>query len=552
MSLAIVHSRALVGLQAPEVRVEVHLGNGLPAFHIVGLPQAAVRESADRVRAALLQGGFDFPNRRLTVNLAPADLPKESGRFDLPIAVGVLAVSGQVPPDSLDSFEFVGELSLTGEIRPVRGVLAMLLALRAGPGKRRLVVPQSCHPEAGLVADGQSLAAATLTEVCAHLRGIEPLARIDHQTPARIRRGHPDLRDIRGHQLAKRALEVAAAGGHSVLMVGPPGSGKTLLASCLAGLLPPLDHDQAVDCARIASIAGRFDPSQWAVRPLRAPHHSASVAALVGGGNPPRPGEITLAHQGVLFLDELPEFPRSALEGLREPLETGVVTLSRAARQATYPARFQLIAAMNPCPCGYLGSGRRACACAPGVPARYRQRLSGPLLDRIDLQIDVLSIDTHELLGTAPAGGSPDADHDPAGSAQAAHRVALARERSRHRQQDPNAGPNATLNSGLNAGLTIAQIERHCRPGEEARALLHSAARRFQWSARALHRVLRVARTIADLAGHDELLGADIAEAVHYRRSAILALSDSGDSLQVALQAASPAEMPTTGGPFSA
>ncbi|HPU53374.1 MAG TPA: YifB family Mg chelatase-like AAA ATPase [Burkholderiaceae bacterium] len=511
MTLAIVHSRALVGLQAPEVRVEVHLGNGLPAFHIVGLPQAAVRESADRVRAALLQGGFEFPNRRLTVNLAPADLPKDTGRFDLPIAVGVLAVSGQVPPDSLHELEFVGELSLTGEIRTVRGVLAMLLAIRAGAGPRRLVVPLACQAEAGLIDDSRSLAAANLAEVCAHLRGTEPMTRIEHQTPARSHPGHPDLGNVRGHQLPKRALEVAAAGGHSLLMVGPPGSGKTLLAGCLAGLLPPLSHDEAVDCARIASVAGRFDPAQWAARPLRAPHHSASVAALVGGGNPPRPGEITLAHQGVLFLDELPEFPRSALEGLREPLETGLVTLSRAARQATYPARFQLIAAMNPCPCGHHGSRLQACTCGPGVPARYRQRLSGPLLDRIDLQVDVTAIDSHELLRPALGAGSDD-------SAAVAARVAQARHRGLARQQT------------CNALLDSREIDRHCTADASARALLHSAARRFHWSARTVHRVLKVARTLADLAGREVLAEADIAEAVHYRRSAILAMNDGNTS----------------------
>ena len=540
MSLAIVHSRALVGLQAPEVRVEVHLGNGLPAFHIVGLPQAAVRESADRVRAALLQGGFDFPNRRLTVNLAPADLPKDSGRFDLPIAVGVLAVSGQVPPEALDGLEFVGELSLTGEIRPIRGVLAMLLAVRAERPGRRLVVPHSCHEEAALIGDGHSLAAATLVDVCAHLRGTEPLARIDHRTPARAARRLPDLRDVRGHQLAKRALEVAAAGAHSVLMIGPPGSGKTLLAGCLAGLLPPLDHDQAVECARIASAAGRFDPSQWARRPLRAPHHSASVAALVGGGNPPRPGEITLAHQGVLFLDELPEFPRNALESLREPLETGAVTLSRAARQATFPARFQLIAAMNPCPCGHHGSRKQACTCRPGLPARYRQRLSGPLLDRIDLQIDVTAIDSQELLASVDEVGSPgtsDSDSSSSGessgsgrgsgsdgsgsggSAAVARRVALAHDRSIARQQV------------CNAQLDSRQIEHHCAADAAARNLLHTAARRYQWSARTVHRVLKVARTIADLAGHETLQGADIAEAVHYRRSMLLTMNDDGANL---------------------
>ncbi|MCX7274343.1 MAG: YifB family Mg chelatase-like AAA ATPase [Burkholderiales bacterium] len=521
MSLAIVHSRALVGLQAPEVRVEVHLGNGLPAFHIVGLPQAAVRESAHRVRAALLNGGFDFPNRRLTVNLAPADLPKDSGRFDLPIAVGILAASGQVPVDALASLAFVGELSLTGEIRPVRGALAMVLAMARERSRGRLVVPLTSRDEAALAPDPRCLAAASLMEVCAHLRQESALERVDHQPPAATEGAHPDLRQVRGHALAKRALEVAAVGHHSLLMIGPPGSGKTLLASCLGGLLPAPDHQESVDCALIASVAGHFQPEQWARRPMRAPHHSASVAALVGGGNPPRPGEITLAHHGVLFLDELPEFPRAALESLREPLETGSVTLSRAARQATYPARFQLVAAMNPCPCGHFGSQRRACRCPPGAPARYRQRLSGPLLDRIDLQLDVFAVDATELLSGGPddgsaghggttARGDASTPEDPGASAAAAHRVRQARARSLARQRC------------LNAALDPEGIGRHCRVDPAAQALLHTAARRFQWSARALHRVLRVARSIADLAGHPDLASADIAEAVHYRRSSIL------------------------------
>ena len=507
MSLAVVRSRALVGLQAPEVRVEVHLANGLPALHLVGLPQAAVRESADRVRAALLQAGHQVPSRRITVNLTPADLPQDSGRFDLPIAVGILAASGQVPAEALEGLAFVGELSLTGQVRPIRGVLAMLLALQADDPRRRLVLPAACQAEAELLPDGQALLASDLTEVCAHLRGDAPLPRAAHRTPEPAAPAVPDLASVRGHAQAKRALEIAAAGGHSLLMVGPPGAGKSLLAGCLAGLLPPMAHEQSLACALVASVSGGFLPAQWGRRPLRAPHHSASVAALVGGGNPPRPGEITLAHHGVLFLDELPEFPRAALEGLREPLETGSVTLSRAARQASYPARFQLVAAMNPCPCGHHGSGIRACVCPPGAPARYRHRLSGPLLDRIDLQIDVAAVSAQELLGCPPPGQGPEG---PGGSAATARRVAAAQARALARQGVPNAG------------LSPAGIEAHCRAEPAALALVQRAAQRWHWSARTLHRVLRVARSIADLADQPAILPAHATEAVHYRQSAIL------------------------------
>ncbi|MBU6269658.1 MAG: YifB family Mg chelatase-like AAA ATPase [Betaproteobacteria bacterium] len=507
MSLAVVHSRALVGVLAPEVRVEVHLANGLPALHLVGLPQAAVRESADRVRAALLQSGHQVPSRRITVNLTPADLPKDSGRFDLPIAIGILAASEQVPVAALRGLAFVGELSLTGQIRPIRGALAMLRALHIDAPGTRLVLPADCAPEAALLPDGCALLAAHLTEVCAHLTARRPLPAVVHHTPPPALPAGPDLASVRGHVQAKRALEIAAAGGHSLLMVGPPGAGKSLLASCLAGLLPPLAPAQALESALVASVSSGFTPSAWARRPLRAPHHSASVAALVGGGNPPRPGEITLAHQGVLFLDELPEFPRAALEALREPLETGTVTLSRAARQATYPARFQLVAAMNPCPCGYQGAPGRRCVCPPGAAARYRQRLSGPLLDRIDLQIDVTAVSPAELLGSAPAGS---AHADPQASAATARRVATAQARALQRQ------------GALNAALGPAELDTHCQVDAAALALVQRAAQRWHWSARTLHRVLRVARSIADLAGQASVLPAHAAEAVAYRHSAIL------------------------------
>ena len=507
MPLAVVRSRALAGVQSPEVLVEVHLANGLPGLHLVGLPQAAVRESTDRVRAALLQAGFEMPSRRITVNLAPADLPKDSGRFDLPIAVGILAASGQVPPQALAGLAFVGELSLTGEIRPVRGVLAMLLALQAQDPGRCLVLPSACAPEAALAPGGHALAAAHLVDVCAHLRGATALPGIEYRQPARQPDPLPDLAAVRGQALARRALEIAAAGGHSLLMVGPPGSGKSLLAGCLAGLLPPLEYEESLACALVASVSGHFDPARWGRRPMRSPHHSASMAALVGGGNPPRPGEISLAHHGLLFLDELPEFPRAALEALREPLETGSITLSRAARQAAYPARFQLVAAMNPCPCGQHGSRQRPCVCPPGTPMRYRQRLSGPLLDRIDLQIDVTSVTADELLAPLPPG----ARDGPLGSAAAARRVAAARERARLRQ------------GATNAALDAEALERHGALAPEGRALLEQAAHRWRWSARTLHRVLRVARSIADLNAREIPGSTEVAEAVQYRQSAILA-----------------------------
>jgi magnesium chelatase family protein len=523
MSLAVVRTRALVGLQAPEVRVEVHLGNGLPAFHIVGLPQAAVRESADRVRAALLHCGFDFPNRRLTVNLAPADLPKDSGRFDLPIAVGILAASGQVPPASLDGLEFVGELSLTGEIRAIRGALPMVLALRADGRRRRLVIPQACRDEAALVADGAALAAASLGDVCAHLRDASTLARIDYRPPDTVAAAPPDFSDVRGQVFAKRGLEVAAAGGHSVLMIGVPGAGKSMLAARFAGLLPPLDPDEALACAAVQSIAGQFDPSRWGRRPFRAPHHTASAAALVGGGGVPRPGEVTLAHHGVLFLDELPEFDRGVLEVLREPMESGDITVSRAARQATFPARFQLVAAMNPCPCGYAGSRTRACLCTPERIRRYQRTISGPLLDRIDIRIvvepvaladlepadagpDARSTTRARTPGAATAG-MPDAGTPPSPDGQGVRlRVARALDRQRRRQ------------GTANARLEPADVDRVCATSAAARALLRAAAGRLGWSARGYHRVLRVARTIADLAGADRIEEAHLAEAIQFRR----------------------------------
>ncbi len=504
MSLAVVRSRGLAGMVAPEVTVEVHLANGLPSFTLVGLPDTEVKEARERVRAALQNCRFEFPSRRITVNLAPAELPKESGRFDLPIALGILAASGQIAARSLDRYEFAGELSLSGELRPVRGALAMAYAVSRGgssAGPRGFVLPQHSADEAALVGEVPILAARDLLQVVAHLladAGDAAARRLaERRPPARgAAPEYPDLADVKGQQAARRALEIAAAGGHSLLMVGPPGTGKSMLAQRLPGILPPMSDDEALESAAVLSLTGQFAPQRWATRVFRAPHHSASGAALVGGGSVPKPGEISLAHRGVLFLDELPEFDRHVLEVLREPLESGRITISRAARQVDFPARFQLVAAMNPCPCGYLGHRSRPCGCTPALVRRYQERISGPLLDRIDLRVDVPSLTDRELLD--PSDGES--------SAQVAQRVALAHRRAMNRQ------------GCANALLTGAGIDRLCRLQAPVRQLLHAAAGRLGWSARAFHRVLKVARTIADLDGTDELAAAHVAEAIQYRR----------------------------------
>lgn len=493
MSLAILRSRALAGMQAPEVAVEVHVSNGLPAFSLVGLPDVEVREARDRVRAAILSSGFDFPARRITVNLAPADLPKESGRFDLPIALGILIAAGSLKATDIDGIEFAGELSLTGALRPVRGALPMALGARAAG--RTFVLPASSAPEA-VIAGGIDVRAATsLLDVCAHLCGQSALPRA---VPASIteRVACADLADVRGQRGARRALEIAAAGNHSLLMSGPPGTGKSMLAARFTGLLPDMDEAEALDTAAVLSGAGLFDPAALGRRPFRAPHHSASAAALVGGGAIPRPGEISLAHNGVLFLDELPEFDRRVLEALREPLETGHVTISRAAHRAEFPARFQLIAAMNPCPCGYLGHPSARCRCTPDQIARYRGRLSGPLLDRIDLTVVVPPLTEHEL-----RAGPGEA------SVEVRQRVCAARALQQRRQGKPNQR------------LEAADIDRHCPLDDAAHALLAQAMNRLRLSARAYHRCLKVARTIADLNGREVIAANEVAEAVQFRRA---------------------------------
>ena len=502
MALATLRSRALAGMAAPAVLVEVHLANGLPSFTIVGLPDTEVRESKDRVRAAIQNSGLEFPhNQRITVNLAPADLPKESGRFDLPMAIGILAASGQLPLAEAEKCEYAGELSLSGDLRPIRGALAMACAIasEAAQPQRPLILPVGSASEAALVEGLTVLEAPHLLAVCAHLlpdRGEAPLARVRPAPPA-PGEPMPDMRDVRGQGQARRALEICAAGQHSLLMAGPPGAGKSMLAQRLPGLLPPMGDDEALASAAMRSLSGAgFALSDWKRRPFRAPHHSASAVALVGGGSQPKPGEISLAHEGVLFLDELPEFNRKVLETLREPLESGHITISRAAQQVRYACAFQLVAAMNACPCGQLGHPTQLCRCTPDQIARYQSKISGPLLDRIDLHITVPALTSQALTG--PALGED--------SARIRTRVVAARALQMQRQ------------GKTNQALNVAELERWAAPSAAAELLLRKAMDQLGWSGRSYHRALKVARTIADLAGSEGVDTAHVAEAIQYRR----------------------------------
>ena len=496
--LAVVYTRAQTALNAPAVLVEVHLSAGLPALNIVGLPEAAVRESKDRVRSALIHSGYEFPDGRITVNLAPADLPKEGSRFDLPIAIGILAASEQVPQTYLSNHEFLGELALTGKLRSVSGILTA--AITSGLANRALIVPEQNNTVASMATKTTIIAADSLSKVCAYISDKEKISPsvYDHEEdPA----SYPDLCDVYGQTQAKRALMTAAAGGHHALFYGPPGTGKTMLASRLPGILPPITESEALEVASIYSLNSSKVPPNWKRRPFRAPHHSSSAVSLVGGGSLPKPGEITYAHHGILFLDEMPEFQRQALEMLREPLESGEVIITRARSQETYPANFQLIAAMNPCPCGFLGDKNRTCRCTPDQVSRYRNKLSGPLLDRIDLQIEVSAQSTSTILNPV--------QHNKNNNENSEHirtKVIKARDKQLHRQ------------GKVNAKLQPVELHQACQLGQTEKVFVTNICDKLNYSARAVHRILKVARTLADIDDCEIVQKPHLAEAIQLRK----------------------------------
>jgi len=498
--LAVVLSRAEFGVAAPQVRVEVHISRGLPSLSIVGMPETAVKESKDRVRAAIMNSGFEFPPHRITINLSPADIPKGGGRYDLPIALGVLVASEQLDGDRLERTEFVGELALGGELRGIRGILPVVSAV--SEVGRRLVVPNSNATEAALVASCECLSADSLLEVSEWLSGERELNIATKNKTAKSKPKRQintaDLSEVKGQEQAKRALIIAAAGGHNLLFYGPPGTGKTMLASRLPGILPTLSEAQSLETAKVASISSNgFDPACWGQPPFRNPHHTASAAALVGGGSQPMPGEISLAQNGVLFLDELPEFSRHVLEVLREPLESGKIVISRAARSAEFPARFQLLASLNPCPCGYLGDEDRPCQCSLGQIQHYRNKISGPLLDRIDLQVEVPRL-PHKVLREANTSGL---------TSQQARKLVM---RARKAQLNRNGGLS-------NAQLQGRQIEQFIPLASPLLDFLEHVVERLRLSARAYHRIIKVSRTIADLKQADDVNQSHLSEAVAYR-----------------------------------
>lgn len=494
MALAIVKTRARVGMNAPQVTVEVHLSNGLPAFNIVGLPDAAIRESKERVRSAILNSEFDFPQRRITINLAPADLPKDGGRFDLPIAIGILAASEQIPLSALEQKEFIGELALSGELRPIEGVLTAAIA--ATQHQHNLFVPAANAEEAALPKHSRVFACSHLLQVCGILK--QPAAAEPFQTnnpaAAEPAMNYPDLADVKGQHQAKRALEVAAAGKHNLLMMGPPGAGKSMLAARLPGILPPMTDSEMMETAAIHSVS-RINHRPLFQRPIRTPHHTASGVALAGGGSNPKPGEISLAHNGILFLDELPEFPRKVLEVLREPLESGEIALSRAAQQVTYPANFQLIAALNPCPCGHPEQPPEGCNNPQLCCNKYQSKLSGPLLDRIDMHIQVDALPISELQHH-DRGESSDSVRD---------RVSCARQIQLQRQ------------GCANHDLSAKQLDAICPLSEGDTAFLQTAVERLGLSARGYHRILKVGRTLADLEQAGDINKRHLTEALSYR-----------------------------------